>query len=78
VAITTRLRTKPCSGTVTFTVTYAARTARYTVRVPRSCSISKTVRLRVPRGVRVRVRAKFNGNAKLKARSAKPVSTRIR
>jgi len=78
VAIRTRLRTKPCTGTVTFTVTYAERTAHYTVRVPRSCSITKTVRLRVPGGTRVRVRAKFNGNAKLKARAAKPVTTRVR
>jgi len=78
VAITTRLRTKPCSGTVTFTVTYGARTSRYTARVPRSCSIGKTVRVRALSGTRVRVRAKFNGNAQLRARSAKPVSTRIR
>ena len=37
-----------------------------------------TVRVRAPSGTRVRVRAKFNGNAQLRARSAKPVSTRIR
>ncbi len=78
VRISSRLRSKPCSGTVTLRVTAADRTTRTTVRVPSSCRISKVVRLRVSRGTRITVRAKFNGNASLKARSAKRVSVRAR
>jgi hypothetical protein len=78
VTITTRLRTKPCSGTVRFTISAAGRTTRTTARVPSSCNISQVVRLRVGSGTRIRVGAKFNGNATLKARSAKTVSYRVR
>ncbi len=78
VTITSRLRTKPCSGTVRFTVAAAGRTTRTTARVPSSCNIRKVVRLRVSSGTRIRVGAKFNGNATLKARTAKTVSYRVR
>jgi len=78
VAITSQLRSKPCSGNVTLRVTAAGKTTRSTVRVPGSCKISKIVRLRVSRGSRIKVAAKFNGNASLKARSAKSVSFRAK
>jgi ABC-2 type transport system ATP-binding protein len=76
--ISSTLRSKPCSGTVRVTVTAAGRKSRSTVRVPRSCKISKVVRLRVSRGARIKVSAKFDGNASLKARSAKTVTVRAR
>ena len=76
--ITSRLRSKPCKGTVTFTVTAAGRRTRSTVSVRRSCSIRSVVRLKVRRGTRVRVRARFNGNAELKARSSRAVTRRVR
>ena len=78
VTISTRLRSKPCSGTVTFTVTANGRRTRSSARVPRSCNASAVVRLRAARGTRIRVAAKFNGNAALKARSAKAVTYRVR
>jgi ABC-2 type transport system ATP-binding protein len=78
VTVSTRLRTKPCAGTVTFAVTAAGRRMRSTVRVPSSCSITYVVRLKVARGRRIRVGAKFNGNAELKARSAATISHRVR
>ena len=78
VTITTRLRTKPCSGTVTFTLTAADRRTRSTARVPSSCSIITVVRLSISPGTRVRVRAKFNGNAELNARSSATVTHRAR
>jgi ABC-2 type transport system ATP-binding protein len=78
VTVTTRLRTRPCTGTVTVTVTAAGRRTRSTARVPRSCNIRKVVRVRVRRGSRIRVGARFNGNATLRARSAKTVSHRVR
>lgn len=78
VTITTRLRTKPCAGTVTFTVTAAGRRTRTTVRVPSSCSIRGVVRLDIARGRRISVRARFNGNAQLKARSSATVTHRVR
>ncbi len=78
VTITTRLRTRPCSGTVTFTITAAGRRTRSTARVPSSCNIRRTVRVRVRSRTRIRVAARFNGNAGLKPRSAKSVSHRVR
>ena len=78
VTISTRLRTKPCSGNVRFTVSAAGRTTRTTAAVPGSCNIKKVVRLRVRSGTRIRVGAKFNGNGSLKARSARTVSYRVR
>jgi ABC-2 type transport system ATP-binding protein len=78
VTITSRLRTKPCSGTVRFTISAAGRTTRTTARVPSSCNIKKVVRLRVRSGTRIRVGAKFNGNGSLKARSARTVSYRVK
>ena len=76
--ISSKLRSKPCSGNVTLKVTAADRTTRTTVTVPGSCKFSKVVRLRVSRGTRIKVGARFNGNASLKARSAKSVSVRVR
>ena len=77
VTIATRLRTRPCSGTVRFTISAAGRTTHTSARVPSSCDIKKVVR-RVSSGTQIRVGAKFNGNASLKARSAKTVSYRVR
>ncbi|HEV2775486.1 MAG TPA: hypothetical protein VGV90_07835 [Solirubrobacteraceae bacterium] len=76
--VTTRLRTRPCAGTVAFTVTAKGRRTRSTVRVPASCNVRKVVSVRVPRGTRIRVGARFNGNNELRARSAKTVSHRVR
>jgi ABC-2 type transport system ATP-binding protein len=78
VTISTKLRSKPCSGNVTLTVAAAGKTTRTTARVPGSCRISKVVRLRVARGTRIKVGAKFTGNASLKGRSAKSVSFRAK
>lgn len=78
VTITTRLRSKPCAGNVTFTVTGAGRRARTTVRVPSSCAIRAVVRLNVARGRQVRVSARFNGNAELAPRSSATVTHRVR
>ena len=78
VSISSTLRSKPCSGNVTLSVSAAGKTTRSTVRVPSSCKISRVVRLRVSRGTRIKVAARFNGNASLKARSAKSVSFRAK
>jgi ABC-2 type transport system ATP-binding protein len=78
VTVTTRLRSKPCAGTVTFTVTAAGRSTRSTVRVPSSCSIKLVVRLKIASGRRIGVGARFNGNAELTARTTPPVTHRVR
>ena len=78
VTITSRLRTRPCSGRVTFTVRAPGRRTRPTARVRRSCNIRKVVSVRVRRGTRIRVGARFNGNRELRARSARTVSHRVR
>ena len=78
VTVTTRLRTKPCAGRVTFTVTAAGRRTRATVRVPSSCAIRYVARLKVARGRRIRVGARFNGNSQLKPRSSATVTHRVR
>ena len=78
VTVFTRLRARPCSGTVTFTITAAGRRTQSTRRVSSSCTIRTTVRVRVPRRTRIRIAARFSGNAGLNARSARPVSHRVR
>ena len=78
VTITTRLRTRPCRGTVSFTIAAAGRRTRSTASVPSSCNIRQVVRVSVRRGTRIRVSARFNGNSTLRARSAKTVSHRVR
>jgi len=78
VTITSRLRTRPCAGTVRFTIRAAGRTTRYSARVASSCNIRKVVRLRIRSGTRIRAGAKFNGNTTLKARSARSVLHRVR
>jgi ABC-2 type transport system ATP-binding protein len=78
VVIRSRLRSVPCAGTVTFTVSAAGKSTRYTVAVPSSCKIQQIVRLKVRGGRVIKVSTKFNGNSQLKARSARAVSVRVK
>ena len=78
VTISTRLRTRPCRGTVTFTVTAAGRRTRTTARVPASCNVRTVVRVSARRGTRIRVGARFNGNSALRPRTARTVTHRVR
>ncbi len=81
VTITSKLRSKPCSGNVKLTITNRSRKARKvrsTVRVAKSCKIRKVVRLRYRSRTRIRVQAKFSGNGSLRPRSARSVYHRVR
>lgn len=74
-----RLRSKPCSGTMTFTI--RDRGTRRVSRAPvsaRTCRALKVVTLRAPRGRRVRVSARFDGNGSLAPRRARSVTYRLR
>jgi ABC-2 type transport system ATP-binding protein len=73
-----RLGTRPCSGTVTFTIRTGrdARTRR--ARVTRGCAARATAWLRVPPGTRARVSARFDGNEMLAPRPARSLLRRLR
>ena len=72
-----RLRSRPCSGEVRFTVRAAGRTRAYTAPVSvRTCAVRKVVRLKLRSGRRVRVSARFGGNATLLPRRAVAVTHR--
>lgn len=80
VTITSKLRSKPCSGNVKLTIRIYGKKKRMrsTVRVPKSCKIRKVVRLRVRSRKKIRVSARFSGNTSLKPRNAKSVNYRVR
>ncbi len=74
VRVRVRQPSGPCSGSVTFVVETERRP--YVSNAPLETDPCRAVtlrRLRLRAGARVRVTATFNGNAKLKARSAEPV-----
>lgn len=79
VVLRARLLSRPCAGTVTFTVRVAGRRYRATAAISRStCSAVKVLRLELPRHRRARVSARFNGNAELAPRAARIVVRRLR
>ncbi len=78
IVVRSRLRSKPCSGHVTLTLRHgdARRTVR--TRVRRDCSITRVVRLSGRRGRRVRISARFDGNAELMPRRSDRILRRLR
>jgi hypothetical protein len=77
-AVRVRLRSRPCSGTVTFRAR-AGRLARARrARVSRRCTAAARLRLPAARGRRVRVSARYGGNATFAPRSARAVTVRLR
>ena len=72
------LRTRPCSGSVTFVVRTARRPYVYNAPLKAdSCRATRVVKLRLRPGSRVRVAATFNGNPELKPRRAREVVRRV-
>ena len=79
VTITTRLRTKPCSGNVhVHGLGGRAHDAHDRARAELVQHQEGRARCASRSGTRIRVGAKFNGNGSLKARSARTVSYRVR
>ena len=74
----TRLRSTPCSGTVTFRVRAGRTTRTRRARMSRRCAAQRVVRVRVRRGTRARVSARFGGNAQLRPRAARTRALRLR
>ena len=79
IVISARLRSKPCSGTVTFEIRIGRGTVRRAATAStRTCMARTTVATKARRGTRVRVTATFGGNAQLFPRRAAPVVTYVR
>lgn len=79
IVLTSRLRSRPCSGSVTIDVRIGG-TARRSLRTPvtRSCAIRAVVVLRVRPRTSVRFAARFEGNSALGPRRARSVVRRVR
>jgi ABC-2 type transport system ATP-binding protein len=74
-----RLRSRPCGGTMTFAVRLGAKTPTYHAAISTTtCRAVKHVTLRARRGRHVRVSMRFDGNGALAARRARSVSYRLR
>ena len=74
-----RLRSRPCGGTMTFAVRLGARTRSYRAPISATtCRAVKHVTLRARRGRHVRVSMRFDGNGALAARRARSMSYRLR
>ncbi|HWC28235.1 MAG TPA: CocE/NonD family hydrolase, partial [Solirubrobacteraceae bacterium] len=73
IVLRSRLRTRPCSGTVGFTIRAGStrRTARATIAP--TCAVRAVVRLRAPAGRTARIAARFEGNQQLAPRRARSV-----
>jgi ABC-2 type transport system ATP-binding protein len=78
IVVRSRLRSKPCSGRVTITLRHghARRTVR--TRVRRDCSITRVVQVSGRHGQRIRISARFDGNAELMPRRAVSIQRRLR
>ncbi|MBW3607949.1 MAG: CocE/NonD family hydrolase [Actinobacteria bacterium] len=74
-----RLPVRPCAGSITFVVQTPRRPYVYNSKLaPRPCRTGRRVRLRLPRGSRLRVTATFNGNGELKPRESRTLTRRAR
>ncbi len=79
ISLRARLPVRPCQGAITFLVQTTKRPYVYHRRLTaRPCRAAHKVRLRLPRGSRLRVSATFTGNPELKARTSRRVTHRIR
>jgi ABC-2 type transport system ATP-binding protein len=78
IVLRSRLRSKPCTGRVRFEVRAGRARRSVTTRVRSSCAIRAVVRLRVRRGRRARISARFEGNAALAPRRARSRTVTLR
>jgi ABC-2 type transport system ATP-binding protein len=75
VAVSARLRSTPCAGTVTFAIRIGRRLLHRTAKAAaRTCVARATVRAKAAPGTPVRVSASFGGNAELAPRRAQTVA----
>jgi ABC-2 type transport system ATP-binding protein len=79
ISLRVRLPVRPCAGSITFEVQTARRPYVYHADLSaRPCRAAKKIRLRLPRGSRLRVTATFNGNPELKARGSRTLTRNAR
>jgi ABC-2 type transport system ATP-binding protein len=72
ISLRVRRPVRPCQGSITFELTTAKRPYVYTKKLTaRPCRAAQKVRLRLPKGSRLGVRATFNGNPVLKPRASR-------
>jgi hypothetical protein len=72
------LRSRPCTGTVTYRLAFARSSRTRVVTVSRHCVAAVTLRLSATRGTLVAVSARYSGNAKVPAADARTVRQRLR
>jgi hypothetical protein len=79
ITLRVRLPVRPCQGSITFTVQTSQRPYIYNQKLTaRPCRATEKIRLRVPRGSRLRVSATFNGNPELKPRGSRMLTRKAR
>ncbi len=79
ISLRARLPVRPCQGSITFVVQTAKRPYVYNKALTaRPCRAAEKIRLRLPRGSRLRVSATFNGNPELKARRSRMLTRKAR
>jgi ABC-2 type transport system ATP-binding protein len=79
ISLRVRLPVRPCQGSITFVVHTAKRPYVYNKKLTaRPCRAAEKIRLRLPRGSRLRVSATFNGNPELKSRASRMLTRRAR
>lgn len=79
ISLRARLPVRPCQGTITFTVQTPKRPYVYNRKLTaRPCRVAEKIRLRLPRGTRLRVSATFNGNPMLKPRASRMLTRETR
>jgi ABC-2 type transport system ATP-binding protein len=78
IVLSTRLRSRPCSGTVLFSLRAGGRVTSHRAPVRASCVALKVIRIRARAGTRARVGARFEGNDALLARRARGRTYRLR
>jgi ABC-2 type transport system ATP-binding protein len=77
IVLSSRLLAKPCSGSVLFSVRAGGKVARRRAPVRASCVARKVIRMRVRRGTRARLGARFDGNDALAPRRARSRTVRL-
>ena len=76
-AVRARFPSRPCRGSIDFLVSTRQRPYVVNARLRRGpCRASATLRARARGGTRIRITARFNGNATLKPRSSETITAR--
>ncbi len=78
IVLSSRLRSRPCAGTVLFSVHAGRRAVHRRARVGTSCTVRAVIRIRARRSTSARIGARFDGNSELAPRRAHSRTIRLR